>query len=75
VIAALEYVACPVTWADLDQATGVSAAKELTRITEDRHDIVHRGKKPYVRRDLAEKANNLISGIAGYIDVEVRKLY
>lgn len=75
VTAAMEYVACPITWPDFDQATGTSAAKELTRVTDERHEIVHRGKKPYIRRDLAEKANNLIAAIAEHIDGEVTKLY
>jgi hypothetical protein len=75
VMTAVEYVACPVTWADLDAATGVSAAKELQRITNDRHDIVHRGQKPYVRRRLAEQTIELISPIAAHIDAEVGRLY
>lgn len=43
--AALEYVACPIEWKDFDKATGVSAAKELTRVTDERHEIVHRGTR------------------------------
>lgn len=64
-----------VTWADLDAATTVSAAKELQRITNDLHTIVHRGQKPYVRRNLAEQAINLISELATHIDTAVRRLY
>jgi hypothetical protein len=75
VAAALEYVACPLTWDDLDAVTEVSTAEELARVTDERHGIVHAGKKPYVRRHLAEEANNLIAAIARHIDGEVTKLY
>jgi hypothetical protein len=75
VAAALEYVACPITWDDFDNETGVSTADELARVTDERHEIVHRGKKPYIRRHLAEDANNLIAAIAGRIDREVANLY
>jgi hypothetical protein len=72
---ALGYINCSIPWADLDKATGEDAAKELTRITDDRHAIVHEGQKPYIRRDLAEQANNLVASIARHIDGEVCKLY
>jgi hypothetical protein len=75
VAAALEYVACPITWDDLDAVTEVSTAEELARVTDERHEIVHQGKKPYIRRHLAEEANNLIAAIAQHIDREVTKLY
>jgi hypothetical protein len=54
---------------------GQPAAKELSRITDDRHPIVHEGKKPYVRGHPAEEATNLVAGIAGCIDDAVCKLY
>jgi hypothetical protein len=75
VAAALEYVACPITWDELDVVTRVSTPEELPRVTDERHEIVHQGKKPYVRRHLAEEANNLIAAIAKHIDGEVAKLY
>lgn len=75
VATALEYVACPVTWDDFDAVTEVATAQELTRVTDERHEIVHRGRKPYIRRQLAEEANNLIAAIAGHIDGEVTNLY
>jgi hypothetical protein len=71
VSAALEYVACPIAWEDFDGATGVEAAAELSRITQERHDIVHRGQRPYIRRALAEQANTLVGAIAAHIDGEV----
>lgn len=75
VIQALGYLNCAVAWSDLDSATGRDAAKELTKITNDRHAIVHEGKKPYIKRDLAEQANALVAALARHIDGEVCKLY
>lgn len=72
---ALEYVSCPITWEDFDEATGTSTMGELARMTDERHEIVHRGRKPYIRRNLAEEANNLIGAIADRIDREVANLY
>jgi hypothetical protein len=75
VIQALGYLNCQVAWSDLDRATGRDAAKELTKITDDRHAIVHEGKKPYVKRDLAEQSNVLVASLARHIDGEVCNLY
>ena len=75
IAAALGYVACPITWVELDAVTEVSTAEELARVTDERHEIVHQGKKPYIRRNLAEEANNLVAAIAQHIDGEVTKLY
>jgi hypothetical protein len=75
VIQALGYLSCHVAWSDLDSATGRDAAKELTKITNDRHAIVHEGKKPYIKRGLAEQANALVASLARYIDGEVCELY
>jgi len=75
VIQALGYLNCQLAWSDLDGGTGRDTAKELTKITDDRHAIVHEGKKPYVKRDLAEQANALVASLARHIDGEVCKLY
>jgi hypothetical protein len=75
VIQALGYLNCQLTWSDLDIAIGRETAKELTKITNDRHAIVHEGKKPYIKRDLAEQANTLVAALARHIDAEVCKLY
>lgn len=75
VVQALSYVGCSVDWVDLDKATGKATAKELSKITNDRHAIVHEGKKPYIRRDLAEAANNLVAAVARRIDSEVAAKY
>ena len=72
---ALGYLNCSISWSDLDKATGEQAAKELTKVTEDRHAIVHEGKKPYIRRNLAEQANTLVADLVRHIDGEVCKLY
>ena len=72
---ALGYVACPLSWDDLDVVTGQPTAKELAKITNDRHAIVHEGKRPYIRRDLAEAANNLVASIARHIDSQVSAKY
>lgn len=72
---AISYLGCDLTWPDFDQATGRSAAKELQRITDDRHAIVHNGQKPYVKRGLVEETLTLISTMAQLIDQRVCNLY
>lgn len=73
---ALSYVGCTITWPEFDKITGITdSAKRLGQITKDRHDIVHRGKKPYVRRALADETDRLITGIAHHIDRDVLAAY
>lgn len=71
----LAYLNCQLTWSELDAAIARETAKELTKITSDRHAIVHEGKKPYIKRDLAEQANTLVASLAHHIDAEVCQLY
>ncbi len=73
--AALGYVGCDLTWPEFDEAAGTSAAKELQRITDERHAIVHRGERPYIKRDLAEETITLIAAMAKLIDKRVCSLY
>ncbi len=69
VVEALAYVGCAISWDSFDHATGISpAAEHLRKITGERNGIVHEGKKPYVRRHLAEEANNFIGAMAKHID-------
>lgn len=75
VMNALSYLGCALTWPEFDIATQKSAAKELERITEERHDIVHRGRQPYVRRKPAEETIDLIAAMAGLINKKVTELY
>ena|SRR5215203_3028731 len=72
---ALGYVGCTIRWEEFDQETGKDAAKELSRITEERHAIVHTGQRPYTRRKLAEQSHELIAAMAKLIDREVCGLY
>lgn len=72
---ALGYVACPLTWEDLENALGRPAAKDLTKVTNDRHAIVHEGKKPNIRREIAEDANSLVADLARHIDANVSARY
>jgi hypothetical protein len=73
---ALSYIGCSLTWSDFDDATGKPAtAKELERITDERHDIVHRGRLPYVKRDLAVETLTPIAAMAKLIDGKVCSLY
>lgn len=72
---ALGYVACPVTWDELDAASGVSAAEELKKITKSRHEIVHEGKKSRVTRGHAEDATGLVAALAMHIDAKVCATY
>jgi hypothetical protein len=72
---AIDYLGCDLTWPDFDTATRTSAAKELQRVTDERHAIVHSGQKPYVRRQLAEETLTLISDMAETIDTRICGLY
>jgi len=72
---ALSYMGCDLTWSDFDDVIGNNTAKELARITEERHDIVHRGKLPYVKRDMAGNTITLIAAMAKLIDEKVCALY
>jgi len=69
VASALNYLGSGHSIADLDEITGVGTAAELDRITKERHQIVHKGTKPYTKRDLAAKAVDLVQSIAGAIDL------
>ncbi len=69
------YVGHRVSWSDIDAATGKETASSLTRFTEMRHEIVHRGRKPYVRRQIAQNCVDLIAAIAKAVNTEAVKLY
>lgn len=73
--AALSYVGCSITWHEFDKATEVETARELDQVTEERHSIVHRGKRPYVTRDRTEGTHNLLSSIADLVDKQVLELH
>jgi hypothetical protein len=75
VMAALSYVACALEWHVFDAATDVDTAAQLHKITKDRHEIVHNGKKPYIKRKMAGDTNDLIAKIERLIDDEVCTLY
>jgi hypothetical protein len=75
VVEALGYVACPISWDAFDVVTGANTAKDLEKITSDRHGIVHKGKRPYIVREQAGAANNLVAAIVSHIDSEVCKLH
>jgi hypothetical protein len=75
VASALGYLGCAISWTDFDIATGVTSATELRRVTDERHKIVHRGQKPYITRELAEKTVTLIASMATLIDTRVCALY
>ena len=75
VVMAFGYVGCSIEWDEFNQETGTDAAKELSRITDERHSIVHNGQRPYTRRALAGQSHDLIAKIAALIDREVCKLY
>ncbi|MGW7089137.1 HEPN domain-containing protein [Streptomyces sp. NPDC054871] len=75
VVDALSYVGCPIKWSTFDQSTSVNTAEELTRITKERHGIVHQGKKPKISQSQAQKTINLVEAVATVINKEVCKLY
>lgn len=72
---ALGYVACSVAWEDLDKACGCDAKADLAKITRQRHEIVHEGKRPRTTRSQAEAAANLVAALAKHIDTRVCSHY
>lgn len=75
VVNALSYVGCVIPWKDFDDETTKNTAKELEKITKERHDIVHRGQKPYIRRSHAQDNLDLVTCIAMVIDRKVIGVY
>lgn len=71
VVVALGYLGCRLSWDDFDKSTNVNSAQELKRITDERHSIVHRGQKPYIKRQLADEAVALIENMVKLIDARV----
>lgn len=69
---ALGYLGCAITWKEFDQWTEVNTSRELQRITEDRHAIVHSGRRPPITRQHAGNAVDLVADIAEVIDTRVR---
>ncbi|GGM84364.1 hypothetical protein GCM10012275_63790 [Longimycelium tulufanense] len=75
VMIALDHVGCTLKWSEFDSKTEIDTATELDRVTKERHGIVHRGEKPDVRKDPAEKTVDLIETIAKTVDAAVIKHY
>lgn len=75
VVKATGYVGCSVTWATLNELAGVDVPKELQKFTDMRHEIVHRGARPYVRRHHAESCVDLVGTIAKTVNSEAVQYY
>ena len=68
----MAFVGSNLTWGDINQAAGVDAASRLSHFTQMRYDIVHRGKRPYIRRAQPVKCIHITGSIASTIDADIR---
>lgn len=75
VVRAIGYVGLELSWADIDTTTQINSAAELERYTLMRHEIVHRGRRPFVRRDSAQKCINLVETIGKSINSKAVEFY
>lgn len=75
VVRALEYVGSAITWANLDVATGGNTAARLERFTTMRHDMVHRGKQPAIKRPSAGECVDLVQTIVRLVDADAVRFY
>lgn len=72
---ALQYAGNNLTLPDLDAATGTDTAKQLAFYTKMRHQIVHRGARPNIRRARAGECVSLVREMGKAINIESVKLY
>lgn len=70
---ALEYLGCKLVWNTVDREIQFKTASELQRITQKRHNIVHRGREHTITKDEAQAAIDLVRALAKYIDHQVCK--
>jgi hypothetical protein len=71
VVKALECLGCKMNWKEFSHIVGLPAADELRRITQRRHDIVHRIEDDVITRDDAQSATDLVEKLAVYIDKQI----
>jgi hypothetical protein len=75
VMRAAGYIGCALTWPALDEATGLDTAERLDHFTKMRHDIVHRGQRPYIGRAQAHQSVDLVDAVAQHVDGTVVRVY
>jgi hypothetical protein len=75
VVRACAYVGCTLGWQELDAVTHVNTAAKLGEFTRMRHDVVHRGRRPYIRRHIAQECVDLIAAVANAINDKVVSTY
>jgi hypothetical protein len=73
VVRAAGYIGAAFTWDDM--ALGATPAQELSRFTDMRHVIVHRGKKPNIVRQTAQDCVDLVGRIGEALNAEAVKHY
>jgi hypothetical protein len=71
VVRAASYVGSMIDWGNLDSATSVDTAERLSYYTTMRHEIVHRGRRPYITRAAAQACADLTNGVALFMDGQV----
>jgi hypothetical protein len=54
---------------------GKDAADKLRRFSEERNAIVHRGARPYIKRDKAEECIELVRRVAKAVDSRIVQRY
>jgi len=75
VIKAAGYVGCSVNWDLLNADTGLDVPQELRKFTDMRHEIVHRGARPYVRRHHAQTCVDIVGAITKSLNSEAVQHY
>lgn len=67
-VRAASYVGATLDWKVLDAATSVDTAERLGHYTSMRHEIVHRGRRPYIKRADAQACTDLTHSVAVHLD-------
>lgn len=71
VMRAMAFVGCTLTTAEIDARLGRPWTSKLAEFTGMRHQMVHRGQSPYIRRKHAGECVDLISQLVETIDYVV----
>jgi hypothetical protein len=68
VLRALGLIGCPLTTADIETRLCRPWTERLGHFTQMRHQMVHRGQSPYIRRHDAGESVDLVAGLVEVID-------
>jgi hypothetical protein len=72
---ALAYVGSTLTWSDIDAASGGNAAARLSTFSKVRHEMVHRGTNPSIRRASPGECVDLVQSLVRCVDADAARFY